>query len=52
MPQVELYLVEDPGVEPGVHALAGPPGGEAASATHHHVQHAEGDEVRVLRGAN
>lgn len=38
-------------VEPSEHALARPAGREGAAAAHHHVQHGEGDEVRLLQGA-
>ena len=41
-------LVEHSGVKPGVHALARPPCRKASTSPHHHVQHTEGDEVRVL----
>lgn len=42
--------VEHVEVEPGEHALAGPAGREGAAATHHHVQHSEGNEVCLLQG--
>ena len=38
-------------VQPGEHALARSSRREAAPASHHHVQHTEGDEVRVLVAA-
>lgn len=41
--------VEHIEVEPGEHALARPAGRERAAATHHHVQHSEGDEVCLLQ---
>ena len=42
------HLVEHPGVKSGVHPLARASCGEAAATPHHHVEHAEGDEVGVL----
>ena len=46
--QLLNHLVEHSCVKPGVHSLARTSCGETASTSHHHVEHAEGDEVRVL----
>jgi hypothetical protein len=35
------------GTVPGIHALARTAGGERPAAPHEHVEHAEGDEIRV-----
>ena len=37
--------VEDVGVQPAVHALAGPSGAEAAAASHQRAQYTGGDKV-------